>query len=329
MERRDFLKGTLAGGAVAGGMLGMTGAPPAYASQSNYMMYTDDLVIDRDRTGRPYEGRVLAAIQPHADDIPIYAGGTVAKLISEGYTGYLINTTNDDHAGPGTVGDTVVANESDILNVAKILGLKKVYWLGYRNHRMEDIEFIEMKARLICLIRALKIDTIITYDPYGLYEENPDHWVTARVVEAACWMAAGAKDYPEHAKAGLAPRGISVKYYHARGPQFINRVVDISSYIDKKAEANAANTAQGSTGNRGATLRASLAKQGQRLPILGDDDRTSNMAYYKQFQLGEEKTLGQKYGLGYAEAFHYIGPAVSTGTPTMQDYIKQNQVPLK
>ena len=44
---------------------------------------------------------VLAAIQPHCDDIPIFAGGTVAKLIQEGYTGYMIRTTNDDAAGIG------------------------------------------------------------------------------------------------------------------------------------------------------------------------------------------------------------------------------------
>ena len=36
--------------------------------------------------GRNQEGltrEVLAAIQPHCDDIPIFAGGTVAKLIHE------------------------------------------------------------------------------------------------------------------------------------------------------------------------------------------------------------------------------------------------------
>jgi hypothetical protein len=60
----------------------------------------DDVVIERDLAGKPHIGKVLAAIQPHADDIPIFAGGLVAKLISEGYTGYLIRTTIDDAAGP-------------------------------------------------------------------------------------------------------------------------------------------------------------------------------------------------------------------------------------
>src|SRR5262245_7419020 len=61
-----------------------------------------NLVIERPVTGKPHTGKVLAAIQPHSDDIPIFAAGTVAKLLNEGYTGYLIRVTNDDMAGPGS-----------------------------------------------------------------------------------------------------------------------------------------------------------------------------------------------------------------------------------
>ncbi len=326
MERRAFLGRTLAGGAIAGGVMSVTGAPPASASQSNHLIFTEDLVVERDRPGRPHEGKVLAAIQPHADDIPIFAGGTVAKLISEGYAGYLINTTNDDHAGPGTLGDTCVANEKDWAEVAKALGLRKVFNLGYRNHRMEDIDLIEMKARLIFLFRALRVDTVISYDPYGLYEENPDHYITARAVEAACWMSGGGKDYPEHFKAGLKPKGIREKYYHARGTQYINRIVDISAHIDARIRSNVANVAQGPAGNAGRQLRARLEKEGKRLPILGTDDETANYQYVKQFLMEDEKALGKRFGLEYAEAFHYIGPG--SYTPTMQEYIDRNATPL-
>src|SRR5512144_1706157 len=151
----------------------------------------EDLFVERDAPGQPHKGKVLAAIQPHSDDIPIFAAGTVAKLIREGYSGCLIRMSNDDHAGPGTVGDTCVANEIDNDEVAKALGLTQVLNLGYRNHRMEDIDIIELKARLIFIFRVLRVDTVISYDPWGHYEENPDHYVTAQAVEAACWMAGG------------------------------------------------------------------------------------------------------------------------------------------
>ncbi len=327
MERRSFLSGTLAGGAVLGAALG-PGASSASASQAERMLFTDDLVVERDQPGRPHEGKVLAAIQPHADDIPIFAAGTVAKLIREGYTGYLINVTNDDHAGPGTVGDTVVANEDDVFAAGKALGFKKVYWLGYRNHQMEDIHFIEMKARLIFLFRLLQVDTVIGYDPYGLYEENPDHWMTARVVEAACWMAGGGKDYPEHFKAGLKPHGVREKYYHARGIQHVNRVVDITSTVDARIDSNVANLAQGPAGNAGVRLRDQLAKEGKRIPAFSGDDLAVNRAYVREFLLEEEKALGKRHGLAYAEAFHYIGPG-SGYTPTIREYIEKNATAVK
>ena len=50
------------------------------------MFREGERVIERPMVGRPHAGKVLAAIQPHSDDIPLFAGGTVAKLISEGYS---------------------------------------------------------------------------------------------------------------------------------------------------------------------------------------------------------------------------------------------------
>ena len=88
MERRKFLGGTLAGSALLGGALGFTGMQSAHAAYSSHMVYTDDLVIERDVPGKLHKGKVLAAIQPHSDDIPIFAAGTVAKLINEGYVFY-------------------------------------------------------------------------------------------------------------------------------------------------------------------------------------------------------------------------------------------------
>ena len=328
MQRRAFIGKTLAGGVLAGGTAGLTGPREAGAAQSNHIITTDDLMVERDADGQPHRGKVLAAIQPHADDIPIFAAGLVAKLIKEGYTGYLIRTTNDDHAGPGTVGDTVMANEQDNEEVARALGLKKVYNLDYRNHRMEEADVIEIKARLIFLFRALKVDTVIGYDPYGMYEENPDHYVTARAVEAACWMSGGGKDYPEFTRAGFEPHSVREKYYHARGPQYVNRIVDISSVIDAKIRSNMANTAQGPAGNNGTRLRDRLAKDGKRLPVLGLDDGTANYQYVKQFLLEEEKALGKQYGLEYAEAYHYIGPDPGYA-PHINKYIDENTEPLR
>ena len=98
--------------------------------------------------------------------------------------------TNDEKAGRGaTTGEIILNNERDNDAVAKALGLGKVFNLNYRNHRMDNESRQEMRGRLIHLFRLLKVDTVVCYDPWGHYEENPDHHVTAQVVESACWMA--------------------------------------------------------------------------------------------------------------------------------------------
>jgi LmbE family N-acetylglucosaminyl deacetylase len=279
--------------------------------------------IERDAAGRPHAAKVLAAIQPHSDDIPLFAAGAVAKLINEGYTGYLIRTTNDECAGPGTIGETVLANERDNDEVARVLGLKKAFDLSYRNHRMDGIAPEELRARLIFLFRLLKVDTVFCYDPWGHYEENPDHYVTASAVEAACWMAGMNKDYPEHFAAGLEPHSVREKYYFARGPQLVNRIVDISSTFETKIDVNLANKAQGPAGENGAKLRAELAAKGLKLPVLGEDDATANREYIRHLVLYADAELGKKYGIAYAEAYHYIGPQASR----IDEYIQQHAVP--
>jgi len=334
MKRRDFMSDFLVGGTFlntcGSNSWQQTGSPPQAAS----LTVTEGVFVERAASGKPHAGKVLAAIQPHTDDIPIFAGGTVAKLVGEGYTGYLIRTTNDEMAGSGTTAQRVLDNERDTEGVAKALGLQKVFNFEYRNHQMDEISRVEMRARLVHLIRLLKIDTIVCYDPWGIYEENPDHYVTAQVVETACWMAGMDLDYPEQLAADLQPHAVKEKYYFARGPQIVNRVVEISPWIDRKVEANLANKTQGPCGENGARLRAKLASQKLRLPLLGGDDDSANRAYIKNIVLDydsfsqrgvlSDRELGRRYGLEWAEAFHYIGPRQSQ----LERYVSEHAVSL-
>jgi LmbE family N-acetylglucosaminyl deacetylase len=317
MKRRGFL-----GAAAAGGMA------PAQLSQSSRagVDYHDDpgLVIERRAEGKPHAGKILAAIQPHSDDIPLFAAGTVLKLLDEGYTGYLIRVTNDDMAGPGGIATTVTANEKDNFAVAREMGLKQVFDLNYNNHMMDAVAPSELRARFIFLFRLLRIDTVVTYDPAGHYEENPDHYVTSKCVEAACWMAGGSKDYPEHFAAGLKPHGVREKYYFARFQQRVNRIVDIGDQFDRKIRVNALNKAQGPGGDNGIKLKRSLSAKKLRLPLLDGDDEAANHAYIREFTLARDREHGAKHGCTAAEPFHYIGPPART----VEDYVQKNAVPL-
>jgi LmbE family N-acetylglucosaminyl deacetylase len=315
MHRREFFTGMLAG-------VSILRARTARAQEA------PGPFLERPRPGTPHKGKTLAAIQPHSDDVALLCAGTVAKLIQEGYTGFMIRATNDDMGDdvgePGSIGENVLRNEREVTQQTRVLGLERDFALDYGNHRMSDVSRNEVICRLIFLFRLLKVDTVFCYDPWAHDEENPDHYVLGHCVEAACWMAGRVHDYPEQFAAGLQPRAVGEKYYYARHPE-ITRVVDISGSVEKKIDANLCNVAKGPGGHHGSKLRAELASEGKRLPLLGADDGTADRNYIREFLLAGDRALGQKYGVEYAEAFHYIGPAQSR----VEDYVKQHAIPLR
>src|SRR5215510_14508449 len=124
MRRRDFLNQVWAGVVLSPLGAAADDKPPR-------------VFVERPAPGTPHTGKVLLAVQAHSDDIPLTSAGTVAKLVKEGYTGYLLRATNDDMGDapglgtPGSIGDHVLGNERDNAEVARVLGLKKHFDFNY------------------------------------------------------------------------------------------------------------------------------------------------------------------------------------------------------
>lgn len=266
-----------------------------------------NVVIERAIEGRPHAGKTLAVVVPHLDDMPIFAAGTVAKLVAEGYRGYLIRTSNDEVDSVGlTVGETVAANECDARAVAEVLGLEHVFDLNERNHRMDGSSRLEIRARLIFLFRLLRVDVVFTYDPWAHDEENPDHYVTAQAVEAACWMAGNHLEYVEHFAAGLTPNAVREKYYFSRRRHEVNRAVDIAGTMVAKLDAICACRTQ--LAHTVSDLRSHLEARGLRVPGLEGDEAAAIRLYAEGVHRERAAAVGAVHGLKYAEEFHWIGP---------------------
>jgi LmbE family N-acetylglucosaminyl deacetylase len=343
MKRKDFLKSGLMSGALVGSSMMASAFPTNNIKEEinkrNIIKINDDLfynvkndeevVVERPVSGKPHQGKVLLAIQAHSDDIPLFAGGLVAKLMDEGYTGYLLRTSNDDKGN-------AMGNQIDSDNIAKAYGMKKAYNFFYPHHQLDNMSIQDFKGRLILLIRLLKVDTIVCWDPWEHYDENPDHYTTGRAVEAARWMAGMGTDYPEQLDAGLKPHRPLVCYYYSRHQKNINRVVDISKYIDKKTEVNMLNVTKGPAGKGiGSRFKAKLAAEGKVLPILGTTDDEADFNYVKHFVFDidsrrsnfhqiSNKKLGEPYGLEWAEGFHYRSELEDQLPNLIEKYVKEN-----
>lgn len=239
--------------------------------------------------------KVFAAVFPHSDDFTFNACGLMLKLIDEGYKGYFIRMTDDCMDSYGlSYGETALRIEKETEDVARLLGIKKVYHFNYNNHYMCHEQLVEMRHRLMMIFRFLRVDTVISFDPYGHYEENPDHEITGKAVEQACWMAGRQLDLPETKDMGLMPHFVREKYYCARGPQETNCVIDINPYLDSK--------------RRAIRLHATPLDNMWNvfLEHCSEEERLSYEEFVRFFFTEREQE--QYDGLLHYEKFHYIAP---------------------
>ncbi|MBA7564824.1 hypothetical protein ES708_06492 [subsurface metagenome] len=314
-----------AGAAFLGRNVGIAGSESAWAQSSEQ----SEVIVEGQKSGKPHAGKVFAAVHARAYDVPYYAAGTCAKLIEEGYTGYLVRTTNDEAYGDGHFIENIHTNEKEHLKMAEIIGFTDVLDLSYRSHRMDETSPVEIRNRLIFIFRSLKVDTVLTFSPWGYGKSNPDHWATGRLTEGACMMSGTPGDSPEHMEFdAITPHSVKEIYYFAdRENELYNRVVDIGSTVEKKIDALVAIKSQGGGGDHGSQLRKHLSKEGKHLPILGGNDESANREYVRNFiRIDKNKSLGEQYNLKFAEPFYYIDIKNLEETSGIEEYIKKNSV---
>lgn len=170
--------------------------------------------------------KTILAVLAHPDDETFGLGGTLALYAQRGYDTYYVCATRgevgaaDEEFMKGFK-DTAEMRTDELMRAAKILGLKDVFFLGYRDSGMAGPEdnkhpdaqvahsIDEVAGRVVKYIRELKPDVVITFDPIGGYK-HPDHIHIQRATTLAFEKADDASFHPE-AGAPFKPRAL---YYH-------------------------------------------------------------------------------------------------------------------
>ena len=170
--------------------------------------------------------KTILAVLAHPDDESFGLGGTLALYAARGYDTYYLCATRGE---AGTVdevhmkgfADTAEMRTDELMRAAKELGLKGVFFLGYRDSGMPGMEanlhpdaqinhpVDEVAGRVVKYIRELKPDVILTHDPIGGYK-HPDH---IQIHNATKLAFEKADDPSFHPEAG-APFKPSALYYH-------------------------------------------------------------------------------------------------------------------
>jgi LmbE family N-acetylglucosaminyl deacetylase len=169
--------------------------------------------------------KTILAVLAHPDDESFGLGGTLAFYASKGYDTYYVCATRGE---AGTVDeihmkgfkDTAEMRTDELMRAAKELGLKQVFFLGYRDSGMPGMDanqhpdaqinhsLDEVAGRVVKYIRELKPDIVITFDPIGGYK-HPDHIHIHKATVLAFENADVATFHPESG----APFKPSALYY--------------------------------------------------------------------------------------------------------------------
>jgi len=245
----------------------------------------------------------VLAIGPHADDLPIWAGGTLKKLSSEGNELICVRIT-DDYAD--CVGLTEEKgrkrNRKEVEKAYRALGAKEIVHLDYPTDTLCKADYYELRGKLVRLMRKYKPDLVVSFDLNGTDEENMDHVITARAVNEACWQSSFDLFYTEHFEEGLDIHSVGERYLFARNPTVINFHVDITDYIDDKIKAiNYLKTVMENWFHQNKLL----ARANNLYVELLEEDvpNAIRVTLLVKWVYGE---VGEKYGVKYAEEFNKI-----------------------
>lgn len=181
------------------------------------------------------EKKIILSVLAHPDDETFGMGGTLALYAREGADVYLICATKGEvgEVPEGMMqGYSTVAElrEHELAEAAKLLGLKEVIYLGYRDSGMPGSEdnhhpqalaaapIEEVAAKVAHYIRLLKPQVVLTFDPIGGYR-HPDHIAIQQAAKKAFYEAGDPTRYVDD----LPPYQPQKLFFHTM-PKFVLRM---------------------------------------------------------------------------------------------------------
>ncbi len=199
----------------------------------------------------------LLAIAAHRDDIELTCGGTVIKMVEEGYRVGALDLSAGES---GTRGSAAVrAREAE--KAAVVMGLAHRENLGLPDAAIENLRVYKLK--IAEKIREFQPRTVIL--PYW-EGRHPDHYTTGQIGYEACFLA-GLEKLP---LAGAPHRPFKIVYASVYVPAVVpNFVVDVTPQFEKKLKAILCYTSQFSSDKDVRNLFPSRKDLRERVGSLG------------------------------------------------------------
>jgi LmbE family N-acetylglucosaminyl deacetylase len=234
---------------------------------------------------KPFKYDRVLVVSAHPDDPEFSAGGSVAKLAKDGAQVTYVIVTDGSQGGEDPDqkdSELAVIREKEQRAAARVLGVKKVEFLGYKDgHLSHDLK---LRRDIVRMIRKHKPDVVITHLPGRLLDapmggSHPDHIAVGEATFAAVYPdSRNPRAFRSLLKEGFEPHVVKEVWvpYWTSGDFF----VDISSTLDLKMESLKKHKSQ-------------VAKPGREWD-------------FEKFMRKRHREVGKKAGYPYAESFKRI-----------------------
>lgn len=221
--------------------------------------------------------KVILAVQAHPDDVDFSCGGTVASWVQQGHEVHYLSVTSGNkgsHERSMSPVRLMEIRECEQQEAARRLGVASCRFL---RHNDGEVEANLTLRRQICqVVRELRPDTVMTFDPWRSYQLHPDHRAVAITTIDAIIAARDHMFFPEQLRDGLDI--VRVREVYLFGAAEPDTWVDISDTIETK-------------------IHAALAHESQ---LRGEREQRAQRHRARAHQTGEPR------GLLYAEAFKVL-----------------------
>lgn len=194
--------------------------------------------------------KIILGVCAHPDDLEFGCGGSVAKWVKEGATAYFLVLTDGSKGSEDpniTPAELKEVRRVEQQSAGRVLGVKETFFLDYIDGELENS--LELRKKIVRVIRQIKPDTVITMDPSFLYDSNmgfinhPDHRAAGQAtLDAIFPFARNSKTFPELLEEGLSCH--SVRELLLINFQSMNYFVDITDSMETKLKGIQAHKSQ-------------------------------------------------------------------------------------
>jgi LmbE family N-acetylglucosaminyl deacetylase len=170
-----------------------------------------------------WEAKRILCVQPHPDDMDVACGGTLALLADAGARITYLTVTD------GSAGTFVPRDEQELARIRKTeqeaagreIGVTDYLWLDWWD--ADELPPGRLQQDLVCAIRRVRPDTVVTVDPWLPYEAHPAHR-TVGLCTAAAALFSGLPNIGDNSPEAPGPHEVRrvVFVFTARPNTFID-----------------------------------------------------------------------------------------------------------